>query len=105
MKSLFLFGILALAFLLLNVNFSSAALCDVRPEANCAGGSQTVLRLSGTSNAQAALKGQPNFPSSDVLCCDFGGGVTSCSGTNKFLGLSGSSGAGNAHGEKPNLSF
>ncbi|MBU1252380.1 MAG: hypothetical protein KKC96_02195, partial [Nanoarchaeota archaeon] len=88
-----------LAILLLNVNFGSAAnSCSVTTESNCIGSGQVVLKLSGMTNAQAALKTGSDFSDNKVLCCDFGSGGTICTGTNKFLGLSSSS---NAHGEDP----
>ena len=101
-KSLFLFGVLVSTFLLLNIDFSSAAdLCDVVAESSCTG--QVVMRLSGETNAHGALKvGQSNFPGNKVLCCNFGGGVTtSCDANKKFLGLSST---GNAHGQEPEFS-
>ena len=98
-KGFVFLGFLALAILLLNVNFGSAAnSCSVTTESNCIGSGQVVLKLSGMTNAQAALKTGSDFSDNKVLCCDFGSGGTICTGTNKFLGLSSSS---NAHGEDP----
>ena len=88
-------------FLLLNINFSSAALCSVTDRVSCTGSNKIVLKLSETGNAHGAPTTQTNFPADKVVCCDFGDGGTSCTGTNKFLGLSGSSGSGNSHGETP----
>ena len=91
-------GVLFLMFLLLNVGFGSAASCSVTDRVSCTGSSKVVLKLSSSNNAHGALTSQVNFPEDKVVCCDFGGGGTSCTGTNKFLGLST---AGNAHGETP----
>jgi len=99
-KEFLVLGFLAFVLVLLNVGFSSAAdTCYITTSATCAtNGHNEVLKLSETDNAQASLATQSNFPSTNVLCCDFGSGETSCTGTNKFLGLSSSA---NAHGERP----
>jgi len=87
-------------FLILNGNIVSSICYIETSAATCTGNSDyIIMRLSDVTNAHGALAGQGTF--TDVLCCNFGEGDTTCTADNKILGLSSST---NAHAEKPELS-
>ncbi|MEX0920263.1 MAG: hypothetical protein WDZ69_01630 [Candidatus Pacearchaeota archaeon] len=92
--------LLGLFLLVVSVGSVSAQTCTYVNSNNCDGDNNIVLRLSEFTNAHVALANQPDFPGKKVLCCDFGGGSTSCDGNEKFLGISSST---NAHAEVPDL--
>lgn len=100
-KILIWFGFLFLIILFLGV-VSAQDYCSV--EANSAdcgekvANGKVVMYLSESRNAHGELVGQENF--FRVLCCNFGGGDTSCGANNKILGLSS---ATNAHAEVPDI--
>ncbi len=83
------------AFLILLIGAVSSASCSVTT--SCAS-SNTVMKLSSTTNAHGSLYNQGAY--SYYLCCDFTGTHT-CSGSNKVLGLSATT---NAHAQIPSLS-
>ena len=56
------------------------------------------MYVSNTTNAHSALTSQPVYPY--VLCCDFGGGNTTCNGNDEILAIYS---ATNAHAESPTL--
>jgi len=93
--------ILAGFFLIfLNIGLIAAETCYITTSNNCVGNNKIVMRVSGTTNAHGALADQDNFPSNNVLCCDFGEGVTNCYGDDTIIGLSSET---NAHAEIPDL--
>ncbi|MEX0920911.1 MAG: hypothetical protein WDZ62_01480 [Candidatus Pacearchaeota archaeon] len=95
---LFLLGVF---LLIVSVGNVSAQVCYIEDTAStCTSNSgYVVMKVSDTTNAHAELSGGSAY--SNVLCCDFGGGDTTCDGFNKFLGISSST---NAHAESPQSS-
>ena len=99
MKSKRLLIICFLFLIILSLGNISAAGCWIDTRATCtANGYHIIMGLSDTDNAHGELASEETY--TNVLCCDFGGGVTTCIGTNKILGLSS---ATNAHAEAPDL--
>jgi|GEM_PF-1818315 hypothetical protein len=92
------FGAFILIIFLLN-NISASSICWVaNSTANCqasyGGTGKVVMHVSDVTNAHSELVSQSSY--NDVLCCNFGGGDTTCSSTlnsmtgqpiNKILGL------------------
>ena len=88
--------IIGLVFLIiLSSGLISADACSVKTYCSSA---NTVMKLSGTTNAHGSFYNQGSFDK--YLCCDFTGTHT-CSGSNKILQLSSNV---NAHAEIPGLS-
>ena len=98
-KILILLGFLFLTIFFLG-NISAVDVCWVEASsADCVNNNgKVVMSLSGATNAHGALAGQGTFI--PVLCCNFGGGDTTCTSDNKIIGLSSST---NAHAEIPDL--
>lgn len=100
--------ILCTALLLFSIGTVSAQTCYYASNSNClSNGHYVTLKLSGETNAHGELASGSAY--SNVVCCDFGGGDSSCSSIidpvtgqpeNMFLGLSSST---NAHAEAPDL--
>jgi len=96
-RGLFVFGILVL-FIIMLTGFSKAAV-------TCSASDQIILRLSDVTNAHGEVyNGAGNY--TEEICYDTifgvaGDGNRVCDGTNKIVGLSGST---NAHAESPSLS-
>jgi len=95
-RGLFIFGILVL-FTIMFTGSSDAMV-------TCSSSDQIILRLSGATNAHGEVyNGAGNY--ADEICYDTifgaaGSGNRACTGSNKVVGLSGST---NAHAENPNL--
>ena len=101
-KQLFCTAILFGIFLvLLSSPISAVDTCTIElSAADCTAttGGQVVAYTSSSSNAHGELKSQSPHAYSNVLCCNFGSGGTTCTADNKVLGLSS---ATNAHAERP----
>lgn len=84
---------LSLAFLYPFSYIFAALSCSVTTQAACTGGSVTLLRMSGSTNAHAELPSQSNTNyDNNVICCSSSSSIgNSCSAFNKqiFLKLSG----------------
>ena len=68
---------------------SAVNTCTIESSAdNCQGitGGKVVMKLSSSDNAHGELASLNNY--ANVLCCNFGGGDTTCDGSNKEFGFS-----------------
>ena len=99
-KLVVLTSFLFLSVFLLGIT-SAADLCWIETSASTCestSGNNVVMYVSDSTNAHGELESRSSHNYKKVLCCNFGGGSTSCSGNNKIIGLSSST---NAHAERP----
>lgn len=91
--SLFLSFVFSLSLLYPFSHIFAALTCSVTTQAACTGGSVTLLRMSGSTNAHAELPSQSNTNyDNNVICCSSSSSIgNSCAAYNKqvFLKLSG----------------
>ena len=99
-RGVILTGFLFLSVFMLGIT-SAADLCWIETDAStctATAGNQVVMYTSDSTNAHGELESYSPHQYSQVLCCNFGSGNTTCSGSNKIIGLSSQT---NAHAEIP----
>ncbi len=99
MSKKIIIGFLFLIVLLINI-VSAQDMCWVEASsADCTNSNgYVIMKVSDSTNAHGELAGQSGF--TNVLCCNFGLGDTTCGADNKVLSLSSSA---NAHIEAPDI--
>ncbi|MCH8945472.1 MAG: hypothetical protein IIA85_00945 [Nanoarchaeota archaeon] len=99
-KLVVLTGFLFLTVFMLGIT-SAVDLCWIETSAStctATAGNQVVMYVSSLTNAHGELESFSPHQYSQVLCCNFGSGDTTCSADNKIIGLSSPT---NAHAERP----